>query len=299
MPSSPPITQSHLAGIEVFKRGKVRDIYDLGDRLLIVATDRVSAFDCILPDPIPLKGKVLTALSSLWFNRTRNTIPNHLITTNLEDYPSSLLKFRDTLEGRSMLVKRSEVVKIECVVRGYLAGSAYMEYQNYGSICGVTLPSGLREADPLPEPIFTPATKEASGHDINITREKMGQLIGNELAERLAEISLKIYKRASELLKPRRIIISDTKFEFGFLDGELILIDELLTPDSSRFWSTGEYTPGQHQKSFDKQFLRDYLETLDWDKTPPAPHLPARIIKKTTERYLEAYQRITGKKLGT
>lgn len=299
MPSSPAITQSHLAGIEVFKRGKVRDIYDLGDRLLIVATDRVSAFDCILPDPIPFKGKVLTALSSLWFNRTRNTIPNHLITTNLEDYPSSLLKFRDTLEGRSMLVKRSEVVKIECVVRGYLAGSAYMEYQNYGSICGITLPSGLREADPLPEPIFTPATKEASGHDINITREKMGQLIGNELAERLAEISLKIYKRASELLKPRRIIISDTKFEFGFLDGELILIDELLTPDSSRFWSTGEYTPGQHQKSFDKQFLRDYLETLDWDKTPPAPHLPAHIIKKTSERYLEAYQRITGKKLGT
>ncbi len=299
MPSSPPITQSHLAGIEVFKRGKVRDIYDLGDRLLIVATDRVSAFDCILPDPIPFKGKVLTALSSLWFNRTRNTIPNHLITTNLEDYPSSLLKFRDTLEGRSMLVKRSEVVKIECVVRGYLAGSAYMEYQNYGSICGITLPSGLREADPLPEPIFTPATKEASGHDINITREKMGQLIGNELAERLAEISLKIYKRASELLKPRRIIISDTKFEFGFLDGELILIDELLTPDSSRLWSTEEYTPGQHQKSFDKQFLRDYLETLDWDKTPPAPHLPAHIIKKTSERYLEAYQRITGKKLDT
>ncbi len=299
MPSSPPITQSHLAGIEVFKRGKVRDIYDLGDRLLIVATDRVSAFDCILPDPIPFKGKVLTTLSSLWFNRTRNTIPNHLITTNLEDYPSSLLKFRDTLEGRSMLVKRSEVVKIECVVRGYLAGSAYMEYQNYGSICGITLPSGLREADPLPEPIFTPATKEASGHDINITREKMGQLIGNELAERLVEISLKIYKRASELLKPRRIIISDTKFEFGFLDGELILIDELLTPDSSRFWSTEEYTPGQHQKSFDKQFLRDYLETLDWDKTPPAPHLPAHIIKKTSERYLEAYQRITGKKLGT
>lgn len=299
MPSSPAITQSHLAGIEVFKRGKVRDIYDLGDRLLIVATDRVSAFDCILPDPIPFKGKVLTALSSLWFNRTRNTIPNHLITTNLEDYPSSLLKFRDTLEGRSMLVKRSEVVKIECVVRGYLAGSAYTEYQNYGSICGITLPSGLREADPLPEPIFTPATKEASGHDINITREKMGQLIGNELAERLAEISLKIYKRAGELLKPRRIIISDTKFEFGFLDGELILIDELLTPDSSRFWSTEEYAPGQHQKSFDKQFLRDYLETLDWDKTPPAPHLPAHIIKKTTERYLEAYQRITGKKLGT
>jgi len=295
----PPITQSHLAGIKVFKRGKVRDIYDLGDRLLIVATDRVSAFDCILPDPIPFKGKVLTALSSLWFNRTRNTIPNHLITTNLEDYPSSLLKFRDTLEGRSMLVKRSEVVKIECVVRGYLAGSAYMEYQNYGSICGITLPSGLREADPLPEPIFTPATKEVSGHDINITREKMRQLIGNELAERLAEISLKIYKRASELLKPRRIIISDTKFEFGFLDGELILIDELLTPDSSRFWSTEEYTPGHHQKSFDKQFLRDYLETVDWDKTPPAPHLPAHIIKKTTERYLEAYQRITGKKLGT
>ncbi len=293
-----PIAQSRLAGIKVFKSGKVRDIYDLGDQLLMVATDRVSAFDCILPDPIPFKGKVLTALSSLWFNRTRNTIPNHLITTSLEDYPSNLLKFRDILEGRSMLVKRSEVVKIECVVRGYLAGSAYTEYQNCGSICGVTLPSGLREADPLPEPIFTPATKEASGHDINITREKMRQLIGNELAERLVEISLKIYKRASELLKPRRIIIADTKFEFGFLDGELILIDELLTPDSSRFWSTGEYTPGQHQKSFDKQFLRDYLETVDWDKTPPAPHLPAHIIKKTTERYLEAYQRITGNKLG-
>lgn len=294
----PPITGTHLAGVKLFKRGKVRDIYDLGDELLIVATDRVSAFDCVLPDPIPSKGKVLTALSSFWFNRTRDTIPNHLITTSLEDYPPSLQQFKDILEGRSMLVKKSEVIKIECVVRGYLAGSAYREYQNYGSICGITLPPDLREADPLPEPSFTPATKASSGHDINITREKMRQLIGDELSERLAEISLKIYKRASELLKPRGIIVSDTKFEFGLLHGELILVDELLTPDSSRFWSTEQYTPGQHQKSFDKQFLRDYLETLDWDKTPPAPHLPPHIIKKTSERYLEAYQRITGKKLG-
>jgi len=293
-----PITQTDLRGVKLFKRGKVRDIYDLGDELLIVATDRVSAFDCVLPDPIPSKGKVLTALSSFWFNRTRDTIPNHLITTSLKDYPPDLQQFKDILEGRSMLVKRSEVIKIECVVRGYLAGSAYREYRNYGSICGITLPPDLREADPLPEAIFSPATKASSGHDINITREKMRKLIGDELSERLAEISLKIYKRASELLKPRGIMVSDTKFEFGFFNGEVILIDELLTPDSSRFWSAEEYIPGQHQKSFDKQFLRDYLETLPWDKTEPAPHLPPHIIKKTSERYLEAYQRITGEKLG-
>jgi phosphoribosylaminoimidazole-succinocarboxamide synthase len=293
-----PITQTDLRGVKLFKRGKVRDIYDLGDELLIVATDRVSAFDCVLPDPIPSKGKVLTALSSFWFNCTRDTIPNHLITTSLKDYPPDLQQFKDILEGRSMLVKRSEVIKIECVVRGYLAGSAYGEYKSYGSICGIRLPRDLREADPLPEPIFTPATKASSGHDINITREKMRKLIGDELSEKLAEISLEIYKRASELLKTRGIMVSDTKFEFGFLNGEVILIDEILTPDSSRFWSAEEYTPGQHQKSFDKQFLRDYLETLDWDKTPPAPHLPPHIIRKTSERYLEAYRRITGEKLG-
>jgi len=221
----------------------------LGDELLIVATDRVSAFDCVLPDPIPFKGKVLTTLSSFWFNRTRDTIPNHLITTNLEDYPPGLQQFKDILEGRSMLVKKTEVIKIECVVRGYLAGSAYREYRNYGSICGITLPRDLREVDPLPEAIFTPATKASSGHDINITREKMKELIGDELSEKLAEISLKIYKRASELLKSRGMIVSDTKFEFGFLNGEVTLIDELLTPDSSRFWSAEEYISGSIKRA--------------------------------------------------
>lgn len=292
-----PMSKTHLPGIKLFKRGKVRDMYDLGDELVIVATDRVSAFDCVLPDPIPVKGKVLTALSSFWFDRTSDLIPNHLITTNPEEYPANLRQFRDILEGRSMLVKKTEVIEIECIVRGYLAGSAHREYQNSGSICGITLPPGLREADPLPEPAFTPATKAESGHDINITRGQMEELIGEKLTEELVEISLKIYKRGSELLKPRGMIVVDTKFEFGFHGGKVILIDELFTPDSSRFWSAEEYVPGQHQESFDKQFLRDYLETLDWNKTPPAPHVPSHIIKKTSERYLEAYRRITGEEL--
>lgn len=292
-----PISQTHLPGIKLFARGKVRDMYDLGDELVIVATDRVSAFDCVLPDPIPFKGKVLTALSSFWFNRTGDVIPNHLITTNLEDYPPSLQQFKDLLEGRSMLVKKTEVIKIECVVRGYLAGSAYREYQSTGSICGIPLPPGLREADPLPEPVFTPATKAESGHDINITRGQMEELIGDKLTEELAEISLEIYKRGSELLKSRGMIVVDTKFEFGVRDGKVMLVDELLTPDSSRFWSEEEYMPGKHQESFDKQFLRDYLETLDWDKTPPAPHIPPHIIQRTSERYLEAYRGITGEEL--
>lgn len=292
-----PISQTNLPGIKLFARGKVRDMYEVGDELVIVATDRVSAFDCVLPDPIPFKGKVLTALSSFWFNRTGDVIPNHLITTNVEDYPSSLQQFKDLLEGRSMLVKKTEVIKIECVVRGYLAGSAYREYQSTGSICGIPLPPGLREADPLPEPVFTPATKAESGHDINITRGQMEELIGDKLTEELAEISLEIYKRGSELLKSRGMIVVDTKFEFGVRDGKVMLVDELLTPDSSRFWSEEEYMPGKHQESFDKQFLRDYLETLDWDKTPPAPHIPPHIIQRTSERYLEAYRGITGEEL--
>ena len=291
------VLSTNFPEVEFFKRGKVRDIYQIKDKLLIVATDRISAFDCILPDGIPYKGKILTGLSKFWFNVTQDIISNHLISSEEENLPRVLFPFRKTLKGRSMLVKKSEPIPIECVVRGYMAGSAYKEYRTHHSICGIALPQKLRLADRLPEPIFTPATKAEKGHDININKEKMKEMIGSELTEKLEEISLKIYKRASKFLDCRGFILSDTKLEFGFHNGEVILIDELLTPDSSRFWSRKEYKPGSSPISFDKQFLRDYLSGLDWDKMPPAPSLPPTIIEKTSKKYLEAYQEITGKKL--
>jgi len=291
------VLSTNFSEVELFQRGKVRDIYEIKDNLLIVATDRISAFDCILPDAIPYKGEVLTGLSKFWFNITEDIISNHLITSEEENLPRALFPFRKILKGRFMLVKKSEPIPIECVVRGYLAGSAYREYKMHHSICGISLPQKLRLADKLPEPVFTPATKAEKGHDVNISKEKMREMMGSELTEKLEEISLKIYKRASKFLDSRGFILSDTKLEFGFHRGEVILIDELLTPDSSRFWSKKEYEPGSSAISFDKQFLRDYLSGLDWDKTPPAPSLPLTIIKKTGEKYLEAYQKITGKRL--
>lgn len=297
MPTDKVVLETNLPGLKIFKKGKVRDLYDLKEKLLIVATDRISAFDCVLPAGIPYKGKILTGLSEFWFNLTRDIIPNHLITTKEEDFPSNLREFRGILRGRSMLVRKSLPIKIECVVRGYLAGSAYQEYKRHRSVGGIKLPSGLKRADKFPQPIFTPATKAASGHDINITKEKMKKVIGVTLTQKLEKISLEIYERASKYLESRGFILSDTKFEFGLNQGKVILIDELLTPDSSRFWSKKDYRPGHHQVYFDKQFVRDYLESLDWDKTPPAPSLSPAIIKKTSQRYLEAYERITGSKI--
>ena len=293
------VLNTNFSEVELFKRGKVRDIYQVESKLLIVATDRISAFDCILPDGIPCKGKILTGLSKFWFNATEDIVSNHLISSEEENLPKVLFPHRKILKGRFMLVKKSEPVPIECVVRGYLAGSAYEEYRIHHSICGIALPGELRSADRLPEPIFTPATKAEKGHDVNISKEEMKEIVGSELTEKLEEISLRIYNRASKFLNSRGFILSDTKLEFGFHNGEVVLIDELLTPDSSRFWSKGEYKPGSSPLSFDKQFLRDYLSGLDWDKTSPAPSLPSDIIEKTSEKYLEAYQKITGKRLDT
>jgi phosphoribosylaminoimidazole-succinocarboxamide synthase len=279
--------------LKFFKRGKVRDIYDLGDKLLIISTDRISCFDVVLPDGIPNKGKVLTALSSFWFNFTKDIIPNHLISTDTKSFPGETQKYKAMLEGRSMLVRKSRPLPVECVVRGYLAGSGWKEYKQNQSICGIKLPAGLKESDKLPEPIFTPATKEDTGHDINVTQQHIEGVIGKEVAERLKQVSIAIYKKASDYACTKGIIISDTKFEFGMHDDKLILIDEVLTPDSSRFWPNDQYQPGKSQPSFDKQFVRDYLETLDWDKTPPAPNLPKEIIEKTTQKYLQALKLLT------
>ena len=274
-----------LDEIEFYKRGKVRDLYDLGDTLLVVSTDRISCFDVVLPTCIPFKGAVLTQLSVLWFEFTKDIIPNHVITVNEDDFPGDLSKYKDVLKDRSMLVKKVEPIPVECVVRGYLAGSGWKEYQETHSVCGIPLPKGLSESSKLPEPIFTPATKEDMGHDVNVTQEYIEKEIGNEIAISLKEISLSIYKKANAYAESRGIIIADTKFEFGMIDGEIILIDELLTPDSSRFWPKDEYTPGKGQPSFDKQFVRDYLETLDRNKTQPAPQLPNEIVSKTSEKY--------------
>jgi phosphoribosylaminoimidazole-succinocarboxamide synthase len=259
-----------------------------------VATDRISAFDVVLPNGIPLKGRVLTALSEFWFNYTKDIISNHLITTDIKEFPEELKEFSSILEGRSMLVRKAEMVEIECVVRGYLAGSGWREYKEKGSISGVKLPPGLRESEKLPQLIFTPATKAKSGHDINITQEEMEKNIGKEVAQELKEKSLEIYKSASQYVESKGLIISDTKLEFGFSNNEIILIDELLTPDSSRFWPREDYEVGRAQRSFDKQFVRDYLESLSWDKNPPAPLLPPEIIEKTSQKYQEAFKKITG-----
>jgi phosphoribosylaminoimidazole-succinocarboxamide synthase len=290
-----PIYETNFPDLTLLKRGKVRDVYEVADKLLIVATDRVSAFDVIMADPIPGKGRILTEISTAWFRAMEEVIPNHLISTRVGAYPLPCSTYAAELEGRSMLVQRTEPVPIECVARGYLAGSGWQEYQKKEEVCGIRLPGGLVESAKLSEVIFTPATKEELGsHDINITFAEMGARIGKELAEQLRAITLTIYERARRMAEAKGIIIADTKLEFGLLDGELILIDELLTPDSSRFWPAEEYKPGGPQHAFDKQFLRDYLLTLDWDKSPPPPPLPKDIIEKTRERYEEALKRLVG-----
>ena len=282
------------------RRGKVRDVYDLGDALLIVATDRISAFDCIMPNGIPGKGKILTALSLFWFQKFAAEFENHLIATDVARYPATVQPFADQLVGRSMLVKKATVVPIECVARGYLAGSGWKEYQQSQTVCGVKLPPGLRQCDKLPEPIFTPATKEESGHDINVSYDETARRVGEEIASTLRQRTLSLYKQAADFAATRGVIIADTKFEFGSLpDGRLILIDEVLTPDSSRFWPADQYQPGRDQPSYDKQFVRNWLESQPWDKTPPAPRLPDDVVEGTRRRYAEAYERLTGQRWPT
>ncbi len=288
------IRKVELRGVKKFKSGKVRDIYDLDDRLLIVATDRISAFDYVLPNPIPDKGKILTGLSAFWFDFVADIIPNHLISCSLEDLPPELEEQREKIEGRFMLVMKAEVLEVECVARGYIAGSGWKEYRQKGSICGIELPQGLVESAELPEPIFTPATKARAGHDENITMKAVEQRVGRDLAEKLAETSLAIYSKAKEYGKEKGVIIADTKFEFGLIEDELILIDEVLTPDSSRFWPAESYEPGGPQVSYDKQFVRDYLESICWNKKPPVPELPEEVIVKTREKYLDAYRSLVG-----
>lgn len=292
------LSQTELP-LKLKSRGKVRDIYELDeDKLLIVATDRISAFDAVLPCLIPHKGQVLTQLSVFWFKKTKKIIKNHLITADFDDFPEELKKYPE-LKGRTMLVKKAQPLPVEWVVRGYLSGSAFSAYRAGKTISGIDLPPGLGESEKLPEPIFTPTTKALTGHDQEITEMDLLNLVGKNTAQKLKKISLKIYRYASRFAEKRGLIIADTKFEFGLINGKLILIDELLTPDSSRFWPKDEYQPGKSQKSFDKQFVRDYLLKINWDKNPPAPELPEEIIEKTTQKYIEAYQRITGEKFGT
>jgi phosphoribosylaminoimidazole-succinocarboxamide synthase len=285
-----------LPGIKKLRSGKVREVFDLGETLLFVATDRLSAFDVILPDPIPHKGAVLNQLSAFWFKRF-DKIDNHFITADFDDFPPELRALRDQLAGRSMIVRKTKPLPVECVVRGYLAGSGWKEYQESQSVCGEKLPPGLQLGSQLPEPIFTPATKSDAGHDLNIDINACRQILGNEVTERVRGLSLQIYAAGRDHAGQRGIIVADTKFEFGLVDGKLLLIDECLTPDSSRFWPSDQYVVGQSPPSFDKQFVRDYLETLDWDKTPPAPSLPQDVIAKTSAKYVEAFERLTGDKL--
>lgn len=283
--------------LKLHGRGKVRDIYDLDDRLLMVASDRISAFDSVLPNGIPRKGEVLNKISAYWFQETEDIIPNHMITIDVDEMPEEVQKHRDVVEGRSMLVDKTEPLPIECVARGYLAGSAWKEYQETGAICGVELPEGLVESDKLTETIFTPATKAESGHDINITYERVEEIVGKGLAAQMRDATLRIFDEASKKVEEKGIIVSDTKFEFGLRDGELVLIDEVLTPDSSRFWPKESYEPGGPQKSYDKQYVRDYLESIKWSKEPPAPELPDEVVAGTTDKYVEAYRLITGGEL--
>jgi phosphoribosylaminoimidazole-succinocarboxamide synthase len=294
-----PVQETSFAELQLLQRGKVRDVYEVDpDHLLIVATDRISAFDCILPTPIARKGQVLTALSRFWFDKLGHVVPNHLLTAEVSEMPEPMRELGEGLSGRSMLVRRTTVFPIECVVRGYISGSGWKDYRRTGEVCGHKLPAGLRESEKLPEPIFTPATKAEEGHDENISEARMSEILGPEATETLRDISLRLYTEASEYARTRGIIIADTKFEFGRdSDGRVILIDEVLTPDSSRFWPAAEYEPGKSQPSFDKQFVRDYLETLDWNKQPPAPPLPPEIARATTERYLEAYSLLAGSEL--
>jgi len=295
--NSATVLSVDLPGVPKLKSGKVREIFDLGDRLLLVATDRISAFDVVLPNGIPRKGEVLTQLSLFWFERFAGLVPNHLLARADEPLPPALQPFADLLKRRSMIVKKARPLPIECVVRGYLAGSGWKEYQRSQTVCGIKLPPGLQESSELPEPIFTPATKAETGHDENISFEQAARIVGEALAARVRDLSLQIYNAARDYARRRGIIIADTKFEFGLYEGELILIDEVLTPDSSRFWPADQYAPGRSQPSFDKQFVRDWLETLDWDKTPPGPELPPEVIAKTSAKYVEAYERLTGRPL--
>lgn len=291
------VLSTDFQNLKLHSRGKVRDIYEVEGDILLVATDRISAFDCVLPNGIPNKGKVLTMLSEFWFGLMKDIVPNQVITTDVDEYPQSTEPYRDVLRGRSMLVKKARPYPVECVVRGYLAGSATKEYRRSGSVCGIALPPGLRESEKLPEPIFTPATKAEEGHDINISQEEMAGIVGEATAQLLIEKSLAIFKMASEYASSRGLILSDTKFEFGDRDGKTILIDELLTPDSSRYWLSETYEAGKPQTNFDKQYVRDYLEKSDWDKTPPAPELPPDVVARTEEKYKQAYNLITGEEI--
>jgi len=296
--NSDVLKESDFEGINLVKRGKVRDIYEIGDQLLIVASDRMSAFDVVMADPIPDKGKILTNISVFWFKQLESIVENHLISSNPVEYPENCQKHTKALEGRSMLVKKAKPLPVECIVRGYLSGSGWKDYLSNGSICGISLPEGLKESQKLPEPIFTPSTKAEDGmHDENITFEKAVRLMGEETSEKVQKLSLQIYKFGSALAAEKGIIVADTKFEFGIKDDRLILIDEVLTPDSSRFWPMDSYRPGGPQKSFDKQFLRDYLLEIKWPKQPPPPELPPEIIEKTRAKYLEALERLTGRGL--
>lgn len=294
----PIVRETNFKDLKLKGRGKVRDIYDLDEQLLIVATDRISAFDVVMPNPIPDKGRVLNQISRFWFETMADIVPHHMISTDVDDFPKVCHPYREILEGRSMLVKRAEPLPIECVVRGYLSGSGWKEYKQTGEICGIALSRGLVESSRIEEPIFTPATKaEIGAHDENITFEDAVSRVGHDRAEHVREVSLALYMKARDFAEQQGIIIADTKFEFGMMGDVLVLIDEILTPDSSRFWPKDEYTPGGPQKSFDKQFLRDYLLTLDWDQSPPAPELPQDVIVKTREKYVEAYRRIVGRPL--
>jgi len=291
------VLQLELPGIKKVKSGKVREIFDLGDTFLFVASDRISAFDVVMPNGIPRKGEVLTQISHFWFDQTAGLVPNHRAAKATDPLPKNLQPFSAQLAGRSMIVKKAKPLAVECIVRGYLSGSGWKEYKKSQTVCGIKLPAGLTESAELPEPIFTPSTKAETGHDENISFAEAVKILGQSTAEQARDLSLKIYKHARDYARQRGIIIADTKFEFGTFDGKLILIDEVLTPDSSRFWPADQYQPGKGQPSFDKQFVRDYLETLDWNKTPPGPNLPPEVVSKTTAKYLEAYERLTGRKL--
>lgn len=289
------VIQTDFTDLKIFKRGKVRDVYDLGDTLLMIATDRISAFDVVMPDPIPDKGKILTQISLFWFDLMRPLLSNHIISSKTDDYPEECKKYAEILEGRSMLVKKTKPLPIECVVRGYISGSGWKSYQESGTICGIKLPEGLNESEKLNEAIFTPSTKEEVGtHDVNIDFAETVNLVGNDIADKVKSLSYEIYKKGAEIAEEKGIIIADTKFEFGLIEDEIILIDEVLTPDSSRFWPKDTYHPGGSQESFDKQYLRDYLLSINWDQKPPAPPLPEEVIKNTRNKYIEALNKLTG-----
>jgi len=294
----PVLLRTEFPDLQLHASGKVRDVYRLdSDRLLFVATDRISAFDCILATGIPHKGRVLTQISLFWFDFLKDVVPNHLITADVSQYPAEIGQYADQLRGRSMVVNHADMVPVECVVRGYISGSAWKEYKANGKVCGIELPKGLRESDQLPEPIFTPATKATTGHDENVPFDEMVRQVGGELSEQLRDLTLKVYRKAADYARTKGIIIADTKFEFGRTAKGITLADEVLTPDSSRFWPADKYTPGSAQDSYDKQYVRDYLEEIRWNKQPPAPALPVDVARKTSEKYLEAYQRLTGRKL--